>query len=251
MGEHCHNGPTFTLTTGTTVDPAGRLPCVSCAETPTRAKEKARVVQHSTHDNLPDASSRLYRWGVAACRHRLAILILPTLIALACLPLLATVEDRLSSGGWLPFGSEAAQVDRVLDEQFGRHATAHYLLFSDPNGSLLATETLFRREVERTVAPLRNDPSVLAIHTWGTTTNPALHPLLISDDERQSLAIVMVDQDVKTAAAEIPRLRELLTNDVLDVQIGGWPATTEDFRDLTSSDLRRAEPCSWSSSAGC
>ncbi|MBA2470375.1 MAG: MMPL family transporter, partial [Chloroflexia bacterium] len=199
------------------------------------------MVQHSTHDNLPDASSRLYRWGVAACRHRLAILILPTLIALACLPLLATVEDRLSSGGWLPFGSEAAQVDRVLDEQFGRHATAHYLLFSDPNGSLLATETLFRREVERTVAPLRNDPSVLAIHTWGTTTNPALHPLLISDDERQSLAIVMVDQDVKTAAAEIPRLRELLTNDVLDVQIGGWPATTEDFRDLTSSDLRRAE----------
>jgi len=165
----------------------------------------------------------------------------PLIIVLACLPLLATVEDRLSSGGWLPGSSESVRVDHRLDDEFGRHTTAHYLLFSDPTGQLSATDTAFRREVERTVAPLRGDPSVAAIYTWGTTTNPALHPLLIADDERQSLAIIMVDQDVKEAAAAIPMLRETLRNDILDVQIGGWPAVTQDFRDLTSSDLIRAE----------
>lgn len=191
---------------------------------------------------MPDAFSRLlYRWGLAVCRRRIVILLIPFVIVLACLPLLASVEDRLSSGGWLPAGSESVWVDHRLDDEFGRHTTAHYLLFSDPTGQLRATDTAFRREVERTVAPLRSDPSVSAIYTWGTTTNPALHPLLMSDDERQSLAIVMVDQDVKEAAATVPTLREVLQNDMLDVQIGGWPAITQDFRDLTSSDLSRAE----------
>ncbi len=37
----------------------------------------------------------------------------------------------------------------------------------------------------------------------------------------------MVDQDVKAAAADIPRLRELLQSDLLEVQIGGWPAITQ------------------------
>ncbi|MDQ3654584.1 MAG: MMPL family transporter, partial [Chloroflexota bacterium] len=191
---------------------------------------------------MPDAFSRLlYRWGLVVCRHRIVILAAPLIIVLACLPLLATVEDRLSSGGWLPASSESVRVDHRLDDEFGRHTTAHYLLFSDPTGQLRATDTAFRREVERTVAPLRGDPSVTAIYTWGTATNPALQPLLIADDERQSLAIVMVDQDVKAAAVTIPMLRETLRNDILDVQIGGWPAVTQDFRDLTSSDLSRAE----------
>ncbi len=191
---------------------------------------------------MPDALSRLLnRWGLAVVRYRLLMLGAPVLIALACLPLLTTVEDRLSSGGWLPANAESIQVDHRLDDEFGRHTTAHYLLFSDPTGQLRATDTAFRREVERTVAPLRGDQSVTAIYTWGTTTNSALHPLLISDDERQSLAIIMVDQDVKEAATTIPLLRESLRNDMLDVHIGGWPAITQDFRDLTSSDLSRAE----------
>jgi len=169
------------------------------------------------------------------------MLAVPLLLVLACLPLLPSVEDRLSPGGWLPAGSESVGVDHRLDDEFGRHSTAHYLLFSDADGQLLATDTAFRREVERTIASLRGNPSVTAIHTWGTTTNPALQALLISDDGRQSLAIVMVDQDVKEAAATVPILRETLTSDVLEVQIGGWPATTADFRDLTSADLRQAE----------
>jgi RND superfamily putative drug exporter len=169
------------------------------------------------------------------------MLIVPAMIALACLPFAVTVNDNLSTGGWLPSGSESVQVDHRLRNEFGRHSTAHYILFADPTGQLVATDIGFQREVERTVAPLRLDPSVTAIHTWGTSANGALRPLLISDDERQSLAIVMVDQNVKAAATGIPRLRNLLQNDVLDVQIGGWPAITSEFRDLTSSDLARAE----------
>ncbi len=196
----------------------------------------------TTHVRDRDTVSRLlYRWGIATSRHRRALILGPILLALACLPFLSTIEDRLSPGGWLPAQSESVQVDHRLDDAFGRHSTAHYLLFSDPAGQLRASDTAFRREVERTIAPLRGDPSVSAIYTWGTATSPALQPLLISDDGRQSLAIVMVDLDVKEAAATIPQLRRTLTSELLDVQVGGWPATTQDFRDLTSADLRQAE----------
>jgi uncharacterized membrane protein YdfJ with MMPL/SSD domain len=197
--------------------------------------------KQSTGDTL---SRLLYRWGRFVCRHHLAMIVAPLLLVLVSLPLLTTVEDRLSSGGWLPADAESVHVDHRLDDEFGRHLTAHYILFSDPSGDLRATDTIFRREVERTIAPLRGDPSVTAIYTWSTATNTAIQSLLISDDESQSLAIIMVDQDVKAAAADIPHLRELLRNDTLEVQIGGWPAITNDFRDLTSSDLARAETIS-------
>jgi RND superfamily putative drug exporter len=205
----------------------------------------AQIPSNSFNNQHDDGFGKaLYRWGLLMSRRRIAAIVLPLLLVLACIPLTTTVDDRLSSGGWLPSGAESVQVDHRLDEEFGRHSTAHYVLFSDPSGQLAATDTAFRREVEHAVAPLRGDPSVTAIHTWGSTTNETLKPLLISDNGQQSLAIIMVDLDVKEAAADIPRMRDLIQSDTLEIQIGGWPATTHDFRELTSSDLARAESIS-------
>jgi putative drug exporter of the RND superfamily len=169
------------------------------------------------------------------------MLVLPILLALACLPLALGVGDRLSSGGWLPGDAESSRVDHALDDEFGRTSTAHYILFSDPNGRLTASDTAFLREIERTIAPLRNDPRITAIYTPATTRNAALRPLLVSANGAMALAIVMTEGDAASAADGIPALRETLHSDVLDVQVGGWPATTNDVRELTTSDLERAE----------
>ncbi|MGI8963682.1 MAG: MMPL family transporter, partial [Thermomicrobiales bacterium] len=202
----------------------------------------AQVPTDSNPSQRDDFLTRLlHGWGQFVCHHARPTLIVPVLIAAACVPVAISVEDGLSTGGWLPAAAESVLVENRLSEEFGRHSTAHYILFSDPSGHLVATDIAFQREVERTVSSLRRDPSVSAIHTWGTSANPALRPLLISDDERQSLAIVMVDQEIQESAADVPELRIVLQSDALDVQIGGWPAITNEFQDLTASDLARAE----------
>jgi RND superfamily putative drug exporter len=218
-----------------------------CASCPKQTLDAHTVAQKPAPDTPIDRgllNRLLLRWGRTVVAHRLLALILPVVIAIACIPILTSMQDRLSPGGWLPGSAESVQVDHRLDREFGRHSTAHYLLFTDPTGQFDATSNDFRREMERTLAPLRRDSTVTAVYTWGTVSNPEMRSLLISDDGTQAIAVVLVDQDVKEAAADFPRLFALIENDMLSVQVGGWPATTHDFRELTSGDLARAETIS-------
>ena len=183
----------------------------------------------------------LSHWGLRAVRWRWPLLIVPILIALACIPLATQVADRVSTGGWIPGDSDSTTVDRILDDEFGRRTTTHYILFRDPNGLLPATDPRFRREVERLVRPLRSDPEVTSLSTWGTTGNEIVDSRLISDDGMMSIAIVNMNQDIHAAASDLDRLRDLLDSDLIEAQVGGWPATTAALQDLTRADLARAE----------
>lgn len=197
-----------------------------------------------TSEEAPDlnrSSQLLYRWGQITSRWRWALFLAPLAIALGCIPLAVQVTDHLTTGGWLPKDSESAIVDWTLSEEFGRRSTSHYILFRDPDGRLLATDPGFRREVERLVRPLRGDPAVTSLFTWGTTGNENLNPHLISDDRTMSIAIVNLNQDIIVASSDIDRLTAMLQSDMLDAQIGGWPATTAALQQLTASDLARAE----------
>jgi len=183
----------------------------------------------------------LYRWGQIASRWRWALLLVPSLIALGCIPLAMQVTDHLTTGGWIPGGSESSRVDRTLGDDFGRRTTSHYILFRDPDGVLSAPDPAFRREVERLVRPLRTDPAVTSLYTWGTNGNETLNPRLISDDRTMSIAIVNLNQDILAASSDIDRLMTLLESDLIEAQVGGWPATTAALQQLTASDLARAE----------
>jgi RND superfamily putative drug exporter len=176
-----------------------------------------------------------------AVRWRWPLLVVPILIALACVPLATRVADRVSTGGWIPSNSDSTTVDGILDEEFGRRTTTHYILFRDPSGILPAADPRFRREVERLVRPLRNDPEVISLSTWGTTGNDLLDSRLISDDGMMSIAIVNLNQDIHAAASGLDRLMGLLESDLIEAQVGGWPATTAALQDLTRADLARAE----------
>ena len=187
------------------------------------------------------ASTPLYRWAGFVERWRWPLLIIPVLLAILSAPLAARVTSDLSAGGWLPPNAESTIVDTRLEDTFGRRTTSHFLVFRDPKGALPATDPRFRREVERLVAPLRTAPHVASVYTWGTTTSDAINPMLISDDQTMSMAIVMLNQDVREASESLTVLDRSLTSDLLDVEIGGWPASTRAIRDLTASDLERAE----------
>lgn len=209
------------------------------------------MAQHGSGPSHPDdtvaalnatfAGRLLYRWGRITARWRWVFLVGPLLIALICIPFAIRVTDQLSTGGWIPTNSQSSVVDRTLSDEFGRRTTSHYILFRDPDGALPATDPRFRREVERLVGPLRTDPAVTSVYTWGTTGNEKLDPRLISDDRTMSIAIVNLDQDILAASSDVDRLSALLESDLLDARIGGWPATTAALQQLTGDDLARAE----------
>lgn len=192
---------------------------------------------------MPEPASRtyLYRWGLLIGKHRWAALILPILLCLVLVPLALRVTDQLSSGGWLPPDTDAARVDHLLKQEFGRQTISNYLLFSDPTGRLKATDPDFRREVERVVKPLREDSAFTAVYTWGTTSNRDLNTALISDDGTMSLAVVSLQNGIHEATNDFAQFSTRVHSDLLDIRIGGWPATTSALQQMTSSDLARAE----------
>lgn len=183
----------------------------------------------------------LYRWGLLIARFRWIALLLPLAVALILVPPALHVTNRLSAGGWLPAEADAIRVDHMLSREFNRRTTSNYLLFSDPTGRLKATDPEFRREVERIVKPLRTDPAISTVYTWGTTTNRDLNRILISDDGTMSLAVVSLRNDVTGATRDFRQFRGKATSSLLGIRIGGWPATTSALQHLTSSDLARAE----------
>lgn len=199
-------------------------------------------MQNNPQDERDLISRLLLQWAELVLRHRLAMLMLPIVLAVLCIPTALRVQDQLSPGGWLPSSAESVQVDHQLDEEFGRHTTAHYLLFTDPTGTLQVTDTAFQREMARNLAPLRQEEIVTAIYAPIASSNPQISELLVSADGTRAMAMVQVEQDINEAAADLPRLLSLMPTDShLTVSAGGWPATTAEFQDLTTSDLARAE----------
>ena len=181
------------------------------------------------------------RWGRLVFRHRRVFLILPVLLTLALAPLLGSVTDRLSASGWLRADGPTYAVERTLKEEFGRRGANHYLLFRDPTGQLQATDPEFRREVARTVAPLLANPDIAAVYTYGSTPSAELNAKLISADGRSSLVILSLQVGINAATDSFPDVRQAVHSDRLEVTVGGWPATSSAFRDVTVDDLTRAE----------
>ncbi|MGI8484417.1 MAG: MMPL family transporter [Thermomicrobiales bacterium] len=192
---------------------------------------------------MSDGTSQalLYRWGLLIARFRWIALLLPLALVLILVPPALQVTDRLSAGGWLPADADAVRVDNMLSHEFDRRTTSNYLLFSDPTGRLKAIDPEFRREVERIVKPLRTNPAISTVYTWGTTTNRDLNRILISDDGTMSLAVVSLRNNVTGATRDFRQFQEKASSSLLDIKIGGWPATTAALQNLTSSDLARAE----------
>jgi RND superfamily putative drug exporter len=183
----------------------------------------------------------LRRYGHIVDQHRLLFLIIPVITCLLTVPFALQVTGRLSTSGWLPDSAESVQVTTLLQDEFGRDTTSHFLLFRDAAGSLLATDDAFRQEVARVVAPLHSNPRVQAIYTWGSTTNATLNASLISDDGSMSIAVVVLDGRGQEATRAFDQFRSQIHSDRLNVDVGGWSATGAAFGDLTQSDLLHSE----------
>lgn len=192
---------------------------------------------HSPRHSL----SPLWRWGVLIVRAPWTFLLVPLIICIVLIPLAANVTHHLTSVGWTPESADSHRVQTLIEQDFGRATTNHYILFSDPSGELHADDRTFRLDVERAVRPFRNDPDVAAVYTWGSTRNQNLNDTLISQDRTMSLAVLVMDQADAPGSGGMDKIHSTLDAGRLGAKIGGWPATAETFLDLARDDLARAE----------
>jgi RND superfamily putative drug exporter len=201
-----------------------------------RTSVHSRSSQHGVLSRTP-----LQRWGARIVRSPRPFLVAPLLLVLALLPAALQVSDNLSTVGWTPDSADSQAVQRLMEEQFGRATINHYILFSDPTGAMHADDRAFRLAVEQAVRPFRIDPDVAAVYTWGSTRSEDLNTALISDDRRMSIAVIVMEHTTAPSEEQMRSLTSHLHSDVLEIRIGGWPATAQAFLDLARDDLTRAE----------
>lgn len=188
-----------------------------------------------------DRLSPLQRWGNLIVHHPWWALLTPILLAIMLLPLALRATSDLEANGWVPPESEAKLVQDIVAEEFGQTGSSHLILFSDPSGRLQPADREFRLAVEHAVRPLRADPTVAAVYTWGSTANDTLNRVLISEDGTQTIAAVVLAGTPDSATDAVARLDAMLADSPLDVRIGGLPATTNAFMEVAEHDLLRAE----------
>lgn len=188
-----------------------------------------------------DRLSPLQRWGALVVRRPWWALLAPILLAVVLLPLAWRATGDLAANGWVPADAEAQRVQELVADEFGQTGNSHVILFSDPSGRLRPQDREFRLAMEQAVRPLRADPSVAAVYTWGSTSNATLDQVLISRDGTRALAIVVLAGEPASASDAIAHLERTLVDTPLEARVGGAPATTAAFLDVGERDLLRAE----------
>ncbi len=208
------------------------------------ATERTVEVADAAGLSRPGDSEMFAAWGRFVYRRRWAVVVASIVVFAVVAPFAFGATANLSPGGWVSPGSEAIDVDEALVAEFGRRSVNHYLLFRDPTGKLAATDPAFQAAVDDTLAPLRSDPDVIGIVTYGSTDNPAIDGALLAADAQSSIAVVALGVDVDRATETYPAFRERVRSDRLEILVGGWPAASEGFTAVTERDLKRAESLS-------
>ena len=180
------------------------------------------------------------RWGLFVYRWRWATLVVSVV-------LLGGFIYSLMAGGTLGTGNstssslEAARAARLINDQLstGKTGGSNFLLiFSSPDR--LATDPVFRTELENALAPIQHDPRVADIispYTGGAATAAAF----ISKDGHKALVRVDIKSEGEQARADYTALRADVRPSGLTVVGTGNVPINRDFSATLESDLARAE----------
>jgi RND superfamily putative drug exporter len=186
----------------------------------------------------------LERWGRFIHRYRWAVLALSVVSSAASLWFIS--HGGAPSNMLVPRETESGRALELMHRELPGRPLSFQLLVSHP--TLPASHLDVRAEIERALAPLRNDPRVAAVRTaWD---EPRPEPDRISRDGRYTRVSVelhergsAVESMVFAAAGaeDFAALRPLVRSDVLTIVATGALALHHDFTEMTRRDVRRAE----------
>ncbi|HEX2765029.1 MAG TPA: MMPL family transporter [Candidatus Limnocylindria bacterium] len=142
----------------------------------------------------------------------------------------------LIQGGWVIEGSEEQQAADLLADRFGSQATTLLVLYEDPNGD--AASPAFQEKVDASLEPIRDDPLVDEITTYGS----AQVDDLLSLDGSKTLAVVTLTEEDEEAVEDVAALTERIERpEGAEITVSGVPQLYHEFNAEIENDLVQAE----------
>jgi len=178
-------------------------------------------------------------WGLWVYRFRWWVLIISVLTLVPAA--LLTIRGGYLDSVIIPVNTTSSRAVDLMKKELPPTPPSFGLIFQSQ--SLRATDPIFKAEVERAVAPLRNDRQVASIRT--AYDAGAADPTLISRDGRSIIAEVelkdLTANQTVLAMDIYPRLRAKVRSDTLEVTAFGTLPRNHDFTVLAEKDVKHAE----------
>lgn len=175
--------------------------------------------------------SRITEW---AMRHAWWTIAAWLLVAVAMLPLAATLEGQLKAGGFQDPNGESATATSTLHRVYGEPENSLQLVVRTDHGSRADVQAA----VEQVASLARATPHIEHV------TTAADNPALASNDGRTSLVALGVDADNTTTQNMVEGLRDEIARSVsgpVEVDVTGAPALDYDLNVQSKADATRAE----------
>lgn len=178
-------------------------------------------------------------WARVILRRRAAILLGTIALVLIAGAWGSTVMNKLGAGGYSDPGSESMQVERIVQEHFGRQTPDAVAVYTVPDGRTLDD---IGDDISRSLDSI--DPAILdrpVLTYWNT---PAAAPYLRSHDGAQALAVVFAAGDENERIAAFDEIEPHLRVPGIDTDVTGFTALATAINDQSERDLVFAESLS-------
>jgi RND superfamily putative drug exporter len=148
--------------------------------------------------------------------------------------------SQLKSGGFYDPAVDSSKVTDALHTKLGQDPATLLVLFQAKNGETV-DQPAFQAAVQTTLAKVQGKAGVGTITDYYTTHAAPL----VSADKQATYAVVGLTGDDDAQAQTMKVVRPLLTSDLLQVRLSGYPAVSEDMNRQVSADLELAETASF------
>ncbi|GAA1078543.1 MULTISPECIES: MMPL family transporter [Mycobacteriales] len=178
-------------------------------------------------------------WARVILRRRWTILLGTVALVLIAGAWGSTVMNKLGAGGYSDPGSESMQVERIVQEHFGRQTPDAVAVYTVPDGRTLDD---IGDDISRSLDSI--DPAILdrpVLTYWNT---PAAAPYLRSHDGAQALAVVFAAGDENERIAAFDEIEPHLRVPGIDTDVTGFTALATAINDQSERDLVFAESLS-------
>ncbi|MFB9785286.1 MMPL family transporter [Rhodococcus baikonurensis] len=178
-------------------------------------------------------------WARVILRRRWTILLGTIALVLIAGAWGSTVMNKLGAGGYSDPGSESMQVERIVQEHFGRQTPDAVAVYTVPDGRTLDD---IGDDISRSLDSI--DTALLdrpVLTYWNT---PAAAPYLRSHDGTQALAVVFAAGDENERIAAFDEIEPHLRVPGIDTDVTGFTALATAINDQSERDLVFAESLS-------
>ena len=172
-------------------------------------------------------------FGRLVYRLRWPIVVVWAAVGLASLPLAPSLPGVLKAGGYGDDRLESQRASDVLGKALGWQSSTLVVTFH--SDTLTTDDPRFVAAANRAVAGLTGLPGI------GSITTFLQNPQQIAPTHHTAYDTVDLQVQPEDAHRLLPKIREQLKSDQLDVNLTGAPAFYADVETVSEDDLRRAE----------